>query len=207
MELLKHNAEKCGYLKVLLGPMFSGKTTELMRIYNNHKSCDIPCCIINHTSDTRYHKEKVGNHNGVLLPCYNYEKLIDSIELVTLYDIFLINEGQFFEDLYDVVNILVNMHKKTVYVCGLDGDFKRRKFGSILDIVPLADDIVKLKAICKKCKKKPAIFTHRLSKEQEQTVIGSSNYVSLCRSCYNMNMSTTPPIRCSPVNISDNTSV
>ena len=94
-----------------------------------------------------------------------------------------------------MVNILVNLHKKTVYVCGLDGDFKRRKFGSILDIVPLADDIEKLKAICKKCKKKPAIFTHRVSNEQEQTIIGSSNYISLCRGCYNMNISTTPPIR------------
>ena len=94
----------------------------------------------------------------------------------------------------------MNTENKKVYVCGLDGDFQRREFGSILKIIPLCDEVIKLKAICKKCKKKPAIFTHRLSKEQEQTVIGSSNYVSLCRTCYNMNMSTTPPIRCSPVN-------
>ena len=183
MELLEHNAEKCGYLKVLLGPMFSGKTTELMRIYNNHKSCDIPCCIINHISDTRYHKEKVGNHNGVLLPCYNYEKLIDSIELVTLFDIFLINEGQFFEDLYDVVNILVNMHKKTVYVCGLDGDFKRKKFGQILDLIPFCDEIEKLYSKCHICLKK-APFTKRITQEEGQVVIGSSNYIPLCRNCY-----------------------
>ena len=193
MDLLKYNAEKCGYLKVLLGPMFSGKTTELMRIYNNHKSCGIPCCIINHTSDTRYHKEKMGNHNGVLLPCYNYKNLVDSIELVALYDIFLINEGQFFEDLYDVVNILVNLHKKKVYVAGLDGDFKRRKFGQMLDIISLADDVIKLKSICINCKKKDGIFTHRLSNEQQQILVGSSNnYTSLCRHCYNLKNSISP---------------
>lgn len=193
MELLKQRTEHTGYLKVILGSMFSGKTTELMRIYNKYKSCDIPCCLINHKSDDRYDKEKMGSHSGQLLPCYNYENLLECITNIDKYDIFLINEGQFFDDLYDVVNLLVNMHKKTVYVCGLDGDFKRRKFGSILDIVPLADDIVKLKAICKKCRKREGIFTYRISQEQEQKVIGSDNYMALCRCCYNMLVSITPP--------------
>ena len=200
MNYLKYKQEhETGYLKVIIGPMFSGKTTELMRIYNKYNSCDIKCCVINHISDDRYDKEKMCNHNGIALPSFNYKILSESLHLVSNYDIFLINEGQFFDDLYDIVNILVNMHKKRVYVCGLDGDYKRRKFGSILDIVPLCDEVTKLKAICKRCKKNPAIFTHRLSNEQEQTVIGSDNYVSLCRNCYNMiNMSTTPPPGRSP---------
>ena len=200
MNYLKYKQEhETGYLKVILGPMFSGKTTEIMRIYNKYNSCDIKCCVINHISDDRYDKEKMSNHNGVMLPAFNYKTLSESLHLVSNYDIFLINEGQFFDDLYDIVNLLVNMHKKRVYVCGLDGDYKRRKFGSILDIVPLSDEVVKLKAICKRCKKNPAIFTHRLTNEREQTVIGSDNYISLCRNCYNMhNMSTTPPARYSP---------
>ena len=124
------------------------------------------------------------------------EKLKDIVELVEYYDIFLINEGQFFEDLYDIVNLLTNLHKKSS-ISGLDGDFKREKFGSILDVI-LCDDVVKIKAICKRCKKRDAIFTHRLSNEQEQTVVGADNYTSLCRACYNLNVSTTPPIRVSP---------
>ena len=195
MELLKQKTEEHGYLKVILGSMFSGKTTELIKIYNKYKSCEIPCCIINHITDDRYDKEKMSNHNGVMLPCFNYNTLSECLSLVSNYDIFLINEGQFFDDLYDIVNLLVNMHKKKVYVCGLDGDYKRRKFGSILDIVPLCDDVVKLKAICKRCKRNPAIFTHRMSKETQQTVIGSDNYQALCRTCYNMYCSTTPPAR------------
>ena len=199
MEILKFKREQdTGYLKVILGPMFSGKTTELIRIYNKYNSCNIRCCIINHITDKRYDEEKMSNHNGVMLPSHNLNQLQESLHLIVNYDIFLINEGQFFEDLYDIVNLLVNMHKKRVYVCGLDGDYKRRKFGSILDIVPLCDEVVKLKAICKKCKRKPGIFTHRLSNEQEQTVIGNDNYMSLCRNCYNMNISTTPPARYSP---------
>ena len=67
----------------------------------------------------------------------------------------------------------------------LDGDYKRKRFGSILDIIPLADDIIKLKAICKECLFKEAIFTHRLSDETVQTLVGSDNYI-----CYVENVIT-----------------
>jgi thymidine kinase len=105
--------------------------------------------------------------------------------IVDKYDVFLINEGQFFKDLYDCVDIIVNEKKKKVYVCGLDGDYKRKKFGSILDIIPLCDDIVKLKGICKECFFKESIFTNRITGEKEQTLVSSNNYNSLCRKCYN----------------------
>ena len=58
----------------------------------------------------------MSNHNGVMLPAFNYKTLSESLPLISNYDIFLINEGQFFDDLYDIVNLLVNMHKKRVYV-------------------------------------------------------------------------------------------
>lgn len=188
--LLKNKAENNGYLEVILGPMFSGKTTELMRIYNRYKICEIPCVVINHNNDQeRWNDVKeMATHNGEKCPCIYVNNLKEILQIVDKYDIFLINEGQFFEDLYDIVNILVNMHKKRLYVCGLDGDFKRRKFGKILDIIPLSDNVRKLKAICKKCKKRDAIFTHRLnSKIDSQIEIGDCNkYTSLCRSCYNL---------------------
>ena len=76
---------------------------------------------------------------------------------------------------------------------GLDGDFKRRRFGTILDLIPNCDDVVKLKAICKKCKKNDAIFTHRLTHESEQTLIGVDNYTSYCRHCYNLVNAFSPP--------------
>tara|TARA_B100000902_G_scaffold16854_1_gene20223 strand:- start:300 stop:899 length:600 start_codon:yes stop_codon:yes gene_type:complete len=177
-----------GYLKVILGPMFSGKTTELIRIYRRYSACNIPVCVINHASDqTRYSTEKMSSHNKEQINSYNFEKLYHCIEedFVHKVKVILINEGQFFEDLIEVVDILVNVYKKEVYVCGLDGDFKRQKFGKILDLIPNCDEVVKLKALCRNCCQNDALFTFRLSNEKEQTVVGVDNYVSLCRSCYN----------------------
>lgn len=177
-----------GYLKVILGPMFSGKTTELIRIYRRYSACNIPVCVINHASDqTRYSTEKMSSHNKEQINSYNFEKLYHCIEedFVHKVKVILINEGQFFEDLIEVVDILVNVYKKEVYVCGLDGDFKRQKFGKILDLIPNCDDVIKLKALCRNCCQNDALFTFRLSNEKEQTVVGVDNYVSLCRGCYN----------------------
>jgi thymidine kinase len=74
---------------------------------------------------------------------------------------------------------------KKVYVSGLDGDFKLKRFGEILDLVPLCDKITKLTSLCSKCKNgTPGIFSMRLTHEKEQTVVGSDNYIPVCRKCY-----------------------
>jgi thymidine kinase len=104
-------------------------------------------------------------------------------------DVILINEGQFFPDIHDVVVMLVETYKKHVVVCGLDGDFKRIKFGKLCDLIPFCDTITKLQAVCD-CGQ-PSIFSHRTSTETAQVLIGSSNYKPLCRACYrNANVST-----------------
>tara|TARA_B100001059_G_scaffold15681_1_gene12830 strand:- start:2248 stop:2865 length:618 start_codon:yes stop_codon:yes gene_type:complete len=181
-----------GYLKVILGSMFSGKTTELNKEYRRFASCGYECLFVNHESDKRYNSndKQTATHDGFLINSLNIgSTLLDFFKkdgYLDRYDVLFINEGQFFEDLYDFVDYAVNKKKKRVYVCGLDGDYKRKKFGSILDIIPLCDDVVKLKALCKNCTFKEGIFTFRLSDEKEQTVIGADNYISLCRNCYNV---------------------
>lgn len=180
-----------GYLKIILGCMFSGKTTELFREHRRHTSCGFECLLINHVSDKRYTlEEKTSSHDGILVNSINIgDKLFDFFKkdsYLSRYKVIFINEGQFFEDLYKFVDYIVNKKNKKVYVCGLDGDFQRKKFGSLLDIIPLADDVIKIKAICTECKSKDAIFTHRISQEKTQTIIGGSeSYKPLCRSCYN----------------------
>ena len=97
---------------------------------------------------------------------------------------FIINEGQFFDDLYDVVNLLVTEHNKIVYVGGLDGDFNMRKFGQMLDLIPICDKVEKLTAICSLCKN-TASFTKRIIKDNKQVLIGSSDmYIPVCRTCH-----------------------
>ena len=181
-----------GYLKIILGCMFSGKTTELFREYRRHTSCGFNCLLINHNSDKRYteNNKKTSSHDGNLINSIHIgDKLIDFFkknDTILNYQIIFINEGQFFDDLYDFVDYIVNKKNKKVYVCGLDGDFQRKKFGSLLDIIPLSDDVIKIKAICTECKLNDGIFTHRTSQEKTQTIIGGSeSYKPLCRNCYN----------------------
>jgi thymidine kinase len=99
-------------------------------------------------------------------------------------EVILINEAQFFNDLkYVVKDALYN--KKKVYLAGLDGDFKREKFGEILDLIPHCDKITKLTSLCGVCKDgTPGIFSLRLTEEDQQELVGTENYVPVCRNCY-----------------------
>ncbi len=178
-----------GYLEIVIGPMFSGKTSRLVEIYKQCKLCDIKVTVINHRIDERYDAELLSTHDKVKIPCIKIDKLMDLFantnekELNTS-EVILINEGQFFSDLEKFVKILLQKGKK-IFICGLDGDFEQKKFGQILDLVPLCDKITKLTSLCLMCKNgRPGIFSKRISNETQQTVVGYDNYIPVCRSCY-----------------------
>ena len=180
-------AAKEGRLEIFLGPMFSGKTTRLISIYKRNKIAKIPTCVVNYIDDTRYSETQLSTHDQIMIPCLHVSRLYDIFDndnkLLHMTEVFIINEGQFFPDLFEVVRLLVKEHNKTVYVGGLDGDYKMEKFGQMLDIIPLCNRITKLNAICTICKQ-PAAFTKRLTEETEQKVIGSDNYIPVCRICH-----------------------
>ena len=143
---------KQGYLKIIIGSMFSGKTSELIAISRLYQVCNISCCIINFNEDTRYSKTMLSTHDQIMVPCISTPRLTSVVENMQIYKVILINEAQFFPDLYDIVKNLIEKYKKIVYICGLDGDYKRCKFGQILDLVPLCDEIVKKQALCMICR-------------------------------------------------------
>ena len=175
-----------GYLELILGPMFSGKTTKLIDVYNKASYCKHNILVINYEEDTRYSKNKLSTHSKLMIPCIMSSSIREVLEEHDIedYKYVLINEGQFFDDIVETVIELVNNNKK-VYISGLDGDFKRNKIGNLLDLIPYADNYYKLKALCAECKNgEKGIFSYRKTKEQEQKVIGSDNYIPLCRSCY-----------------------
>ena len=180
-----------GYLELIIGPMFSGKTSHLVEIYKQCKFCNIPVAVINHVIDNRYDDELLSTHDKIKIPCIKAKSLkkiwFNEENCLISSNVILINEGQFFEDLFDIVNDMVNRGKK-VYICGLDGDFERKKFGTILDLIPLCDKVTKLTSLCSLCKNGTAgIFSMRLTNEKEQTVVGSENYIPVCRECYKKN--------------------
>jgi thymidine kinase len=191
------------YLELIIGPMYSGKTSQIVEIYNQCKFCNISVAVINHSIDTRYDEKLLTTHDQIKIPCiqttklnsiWNYnvldnhfnEKSDNHIKLRSA-DVILINEGQFFKDLYSVVEDMLKCNKR-VYVCGLDSDFERKKFGQILDLIPLCDKVTKLTSLCSQCRDgTPGIFSMRLTPEKQQTLVGSDNYIPVCRKCYEKN--------------------
>lgn len=190
----------CGYLEVIIGPMFSGKTSKLLELFKQCNYCNIPVSVINHIEDTRYHKTLMSSHDKQMIPCiqtatlneiWEYDLLDTSFNpksedhmKLKQANVILINEGQFFHDLDTVVTKMLS-EGKHVYVSGLDGDFERKRFGKILDLIPLCDKVTKLTSLCALCKNGvKGIFSLRLSDDKNQKVIGSENYIPVCRCCY-----------------------
>ena len=194
-----------GYLELIFGSMFSGKTSRLVEIYKQCKMCNISVTAINHSIDERYESDATGSqmstHDRIMIPCIKTENLLDvwtdTIDMDSTFvgrerdmhkirscSVVLINEGQFFPDLVDFVKRLLRDGKK-VYVCGLDGDFETKKFGHMVDLIPLCDKVYKLTSLCSICKNgTKGIFSMRLTCETGQTLVGSDNYASVCRMCY-----------------------
>ena len=179
-----------GYLEIAIGPMFSGKTSWLLEIYNQHTFCSKNVVVINHSEDIRYHETMLSTHDKKMIPCVQTADLFETEKNQGLFkkaydaDVVLINEGQFFEGIIDFVNNML-LKKKLIYICGLDGDFRRQKFGELLDLIPLCDKVYKLRTLCAICRNGTrAIFSKRLIDDNSQKVIGSDIYQPVCRKCY-----------------------
>mgnify|MGYP001222322812 CR=1 FL=1 len=173
-----------GYLEIILGPMFAGKTTRLIAKWRECIFLSEKVCVINYEEDKRYDEVQMSSHDLIKIESLNVKKLKDIIDVDA--EVFLINEGQFFDDLYEVVLHLVETLNKTVYVYGLDGDYKRDNFGKILDLIPICNKVKKLTAMCNICKDgTKAYFTKRITNETSQKLIGINNHIAVCRNCYN----------------------
>lgn len=183
-----------GYLELIVGPMFSGKTTKLIQIYNekSEKYGKTKCLAINYAMDKRYSEDpKIVSHDNISIDCYSIYDLSDFIENQTKHHILLnsdyifINEAQFFPNLLEQILFIKNKLNKHVILCGLDLDFKREKFGELMDLVPHANKLYKLTGKCntKDCCH-PSEFSHRIIQFNNQLLIGNDCYVPLCKKCY-----------------------
>ncbi|GAB2300997.1 hypothetical protein Dimus_035034 [Dionaea muscipula] len=183
------SSSSSGEIHVIVGPMFAGKTTTLLRRIHSEISNGRSVAVIKSNKDTRYGLDSIVTHDGAKYPCFALKDLssfrdkfgpraYDELEVIG------IDEAQFFEDLYDFCQRAADHDGKTVIVAGLDGDYLRRSFGSVLDIIPLADSVTKLTARCEMCGKL-AHFTLRKTEETETEVIGGADvYMPVCRQHY-----------------------
>ncbi len=174
-----------GYLKIILGCMYAGKTSKLINIYKMMKFSNISTMVINYEEDKRYHESEMSTHDKTMIPCIQTLNLMDILIKKDIEEkVIIINEGQFFNDLKEFVILMLSKNKH-IYICGLDGDYEMKKFGQILDIIPLCNEIEKLSAICSICKNgTKAYFTKRITNEKGQKIIGCTNYLPVCRKCH-----------------------
>ena len=125
-------------LKLILGCMYSGKTTEILRIVNSLKQIGVKPLIIKPKIDDRYSPDKISTHNSEEYDCQALENLSDFKN--PFYEKYIIiEEAQFFKDLFLFVIDQVELRGKNVIVVGLDGDSNRNKFGEILDLIPYSN--------------------------------------------------------------------
>mmetsp|Transcript_28300 Transcript_28300/g.43856 ORF Transcript_28300/g.43856 Transcript_28300/m.43856 type:complete len:218 (-) Transcript_28300:116-769(-) len=170
-----------GEIQLIYGPMFSGKTTELLRRIRRYTIANYKCCVIKYSKDNRYSKDAAATHDKQTWQATSLSELsqFDS----TGVDVIGIDEGQFFPDLPAFCEEKANQGK-IVIVAALDGTFQMKPFGNVLDLIPIAESVVKLNAVCMLCHR-TASFTRRLGTETKVELIGGSDmYVSTCRRCH-----------------------
>jgi thymidine kinase len=183
-------------LDIIIGPMFAGKSCELIRRIRLLKVLKKDYIVIKPKIDNRYDDTMIVSHNFDKEHCCVLEKLehIFNNNLDNINTIF-IDEGQFFDDLVKSVKKLVEHHKINVVITGLDGDSNRNKFGHILDLIPFCNTCTKINAACIMCLDgTPAPFSfrkinnindHHTNNNNEQILIGAGDsYMSLCRKHY-----------------------
>ena len=165
-------------LQLVIGPMYSGKTTFLL-----DKLSQMPdnSLYINHSFDTR--GEIFYSHNKNVKNVVNAIKTdILTDDMIEKYSIIGIDESQFFTNLAETVKRWVEKLGKIVYITGLNGDYKREIFGEIYKLLSFCDNVTQLHAVCL-CGKN-ALFSYRKTGETDKILIGTTEYVALCRECY-----------------------
>ena len=176
-------------LTLKIGCMFSGKTSEIIHIVNRLSVIDKEILLINSSLDDRYVKNSICSHNQNKIDCISVQKLEDiNTELYSKCEYIIVDEAQFFEDLYDFVTVAVDINNKHVIIVGLNGDFNRKNFGEIYKLYPLADKIDLLTAMCSICKDgTKAIFSKKITEDNNVIDVGTNDkYIPVCRKCYNL---------------------
>jgi len=181
MQLIPNNS---GWIEVICGSMFSGKTEELIRRLRRAQIARLNTAIFKPSIDTRYSEEHIVSHNQDKLVSYTVKKSDDILDIVKDATVVGVDEAQFFDD--NIVNVCKELARrgKRVVVAGLDTDYRGLPFGPMPALMCEADFLEKLRAICVVCGN-PASYTQRTIKDSHQVLLGETDvYEARCRNCY-----------------------
>jgi thymidine kinase len=176
------------HLELILGPMFAGKTSALLSRIRRYKFIGYKTFAITHSSDNRYSDEgAIVSHDNDSLEAYPVSKLLPLREHTAYKEakVIAIEEAHFFGDLYEFVIAAVEEDNKHVICVGLNGDYLRKPIGEICRLIPFADTLTKIDALCVYCKEpRSAIFTRRrpaIGSGEQILVGGVDSYEAVCR--------------------------
>ena len=182
---IRHNSKMlAGRIEVIVGPMFAGKTTEMLRRIDRAELGRKRCIVMKYNKDQRYSVEKVSTHDENMheaLPC---AELLPHLNTCLAYDVIGVDEGQFFPDIVEFSEKLANFGK-TVIVAALDGTFQRRPFGHVLELMSKCETITKLTAVCKVTGGDAAFSKRIVNSTDIELIGGSESYTAASRSAFN----------------------
>jgi thymidine kinase len=174
-----------GWVEVITGSMFSGKSEELIRRLRRAIIAKQRVQVFKPALDERYTAAQVVSHSRWRLEAERVHKAAEILErLDPRTEVVGIDEGQFFDqELVSVCGRMADLGKRVI-VAGLDMDFRGEPFGPMPELLAVAEEVEKVHAICARCGA-PASYTQRLSQAQEQVVVGAADiYEARCRRCF-----------------------
>lgn len=180
------HTQRRGWIEVICGSMFSGKTEELIRRLKRVKIAGQSVEIFKPAKDTRYSVDEVVSHDARAILSRPVRQSSEILEVADHIEVIGIDEAQFFDmELVSVCEQLA-LRGHRVIVAGLDMDFRGRPFGPMPDLLAVAEYVTKLHAICNHCGNL-ATHTYRLTSDAETVVLGEKDiYEARCRYCYNL---------------------
>ena len=185
LEQFPDEIKQHGWIEVVCGSMFSGKTEELIRRLRRAEFANQKILLVKPKIDNRYHRENVVSHKGSRFEALCVESAKDILDLWDHQKVVAIDEAQFFDD--GIVEVCSELARRNVRViiAGLDMDFTGTPFGPMPHLLSIAEYITKVHAICLSCGNL-AQFSHRTVEQKEQVLVGAvEEYKPLCRTCFN----------------------
>lgn len=179
-----------GEIVLIMGPMYSGKTTTLISKLERFKRTGKNILVIKYKHDLRYTNEnKLISHTKNVFIANDTKYVMSLSEIssdsIIKYDVIGIDEGQFFSDI-TLVNKWANKNKK-IYISALNGTYNQMNFKGFELLYPYVDNIILLNAICADCNSNDAPFTYKFSNESNDQIDigGDEKYMAICRECLN----------------------
>ncbi|MBD2702512.1 thymidine kinase [Spirosoma sp. BT702] len=177
---------RTGWIEVICGSMFSGKTEELIRRLTRARIAKLNVQIFKPGLDTRYHAENIVSHSAHTIHSTPLQTAGQILTLAGDCDVVGIDEAQFFDsEITEVVNTLANQGKRVI-IAGLDMDFAGKPFGCMPQLMSIAEYVTKVHAICVVCGD-IAQYSYRLVPSKERVLLGETDsYEARCRRCFNL---------------------